>query len=95
MQVNKVIVKPLITEKSNRLTKENVFSFEVHINADKNQIAEALKTLYGVEVARVRIVTRKGKEKKVGRTGKTKMLSDIKIAYVKVSKGTFDLFPTA
>lgn len=95
MQANKVIVKPVITEKSNRLTKENVFSFEVTMSANKHQIAEALKALYGVEVSFVRIAARKGKEKRVGRTMKTKMTPDKKIAYVKVSKGTLDLFPTA
>ena len=95
MKVNNVIVKPIITEKSSRLSQSNVYTFEVHMKADKNNIAEVIKSLYGVEVGSVRIVTRKGKEKRVGRTYKTKTLSDKKFAYVQVTKGTIELFPKA
>ena len=95
MRVNNTIVKPLITEKSSRLTQSNVYAFEVHMNSDKHSIAEVLKILYGVEVGTVRIVTRKGKERRIGRTNKTKMLPDRKIAYVHITKGTIELFPKA
>lgn len=95
MRVNNTIVKPIITEKSSRLSKSNVYAFEVHMNADKNKVSEVIKTLYGVEVDSVRIITRKGKEKRIGRTYKTKMLPNKKIAYVYVTKGTIELFPKA
>lgn len=95
MRVNNIIVKPIITEKSSRLTQSNVYAFEVHMNADKNKVAEIVKTLYGVEVDTVRIITRKGKEKRIGRTYKTKKMADKKIAYVHITKGTIELFPKA
>ena len=95
MRVNNIIVKPVITEKSSRLSKESVYAFEVHKDADKNQICEAMKKFFGVEVSSVRITTRKGKTKRVGRTMKTKEMPDKKIAYIKVSKGSIDLFPQA
>ncbi len=95
MQINNVLVRPIITEKATTLAKSNVFAFEVHVKANKDQIAEVLKTLYNVTVDSVRVATRKGKVKRVGRTGKTKQLSDIKIAYVTIKNGSFDLFPKA
>lgn len=63
------------------------------MDANKFQIAQTIEKLYGVEVDSIRMMTRKGKEKRVGRKMITKRMPDIKIALVKVKKGTIDLFP--
>lgn len=53
--LHEVVVRPIVTEKSSvafQLRKE--YTFEVHPEANKHQIAEALHTLFGVTATRVR-----------------------------------------
>jgi len=93
MKIHEVIVRPIITEKTSALARGSVYAFEVHKDANKNHIAQALKSLYSVTIGSVSVITRKGKEKRIGRRMTPRMLPDKKIAYVKVTKGTIDLFP--
>jgi len=95
MKINEVIVKPLITEKTTNLTKDNFFAFVVNKKANKQQIKLTLEELYSVKIAEVKIVSRKGKKRLVGKMRKVKKLPDTKIAYVKVVKGSLDFFPKA
>lgn len=49
-----VIRRPVITEKSTILTDDhNVYVFEVDIRANKKQIAEAVETVFDVDVTKV------------------------------------------
>ena len=53
--LHQVIVRPVVTEKSSaayQLRKE--YTFEVHPEANKHQIREALQTLFSVTVTDVR-----------------------------------------
>ncbi len=84
---------PVITEKTSQLAQNKIFTFQVNINSNKNQIAKTIEGLFGVTVNTVRVITRKGKEKRVGRKMVSKMLPDTKIAYITLKKGTIDLFP--
>ncbi|MEM8784122.1 MAG: 50S ribosomal protein L23 [Planctomycetota bacterium] len=60
-----VIKRPLITEKSSWESEvRNRVSFEVHKEASKPQIKKAIEELYGVRVASVATMTRKGKYKR-------------------------------
>jgi large subunit ribosomal protein L23 len=60
-----VIIKPLVTEKSTHLQQtRNCYAFQVHNNANKQQIATAVEKLYNVKVATVRTMNRKGKPKR-------------------------------
>lgn len=95
MKIEKVFIKPIVTEKATGLASRQIYAFEVNTKANKAQIAAALEKLYKVKVAGVQVILRKGKSKKVGRLGKTKKLADKKIALVKVSEGKIDLFPQA
>ena len=95
MRLDTVIVKPLLTEKTNRLTNANVYTFQFHLRANKHQITEVVKKMYNVEIGDVRTVVRKGKVKNVGRRQVAKKQADEKIAYVKVTKGTINVFPKA
>lgn len=57
-----VIKRPLITEKAAWESGErNRYSFEVHIEADKLQIATAIAAIYKVRVEGVSTQVRKGK----------------------------------
>jgi len=82
----KIIIKPVITEKSTWLKDKNRdICFEVAPEANKIEIKEAVEKLFDVKVESVRIVKKKGKVRRVGRnTGKTK---DWKKAYVKLKPG--------
>jgi large subunit ribosomal protein L23 len=55
IHIHDVIVRPVITEKTQLATSDhNVYCFEVHMRANKPMIKEAVETLFGVEVLRVR-----------------------------------------
>jgi len=95
MKINSIINQPLITEKSTQQAGNGVYLFDVSRDANKHQVAETVESLYEVTVQSVKIVVRKGKEKRVGRKMKAKQMPDRKIAYVTVSKGDIDLFPKA
>ena len=84
MEANKIIIKPLLTEKSYAGIQGKVYTFVVDKNADKVQIIKAVEELFGVKVASVNTVIVKGHKKtqntKAGRTvGRT---SDYKKAIV-------------
>ncbi len=65
MEATKVIIRPLITEKSTRQQhSQNTYSFEVNAEADKQDIKAAVEKLYSVKVADVRTLVRKGKPRR-------------------------------
>ena len=95
MRIDNIILKPILTEKGSQMLKDNVYPFEVNIKANKSQIAVFLEQLYKVKVGKVRIMTRIGKIKRVGKKMKGKKAADKKFAYVKLISGKIDIFPQA
>lgn len=95
MKITNIISRPLVTEKSTQLAQNKVYQFEVNAQANKHQIAQTVEELFKVKVDNVRIAIRKGKEKRVGKKMVTKKRPNIKIAFVKLSEGSIDLFPKA
>ncbi|MBI2641243.1 50S ribosomal protein L23 [Candidatus Roizmanbacteria bacterium] len=93
MEINKVLIRPIITEKATNLSKGQVYSFEVHRDANKFQVKKALEQLYKVKVGRVNVTVRKGKKRRVGKRMTSKELPDKKIAFVSLREGKIDLFP--
>ena len=82
MRPEDIIIKPIITEKSNMGIEAGKYTFQVAKKATKIQIANAVQALFGVKVLNVNTMTVKGKEKRVGyHTGKT---SDWKKAIVTI-----------
>jgi large subunit ribosomal protein L23 len=64
----KIIRKPLITEKSTRQKEEGgQYVFEVHRNANKIEIQSAVERLFKVKVLQVRTSNVMGKIKRLGR----------------------------
>ena len=91
-----VLIKPLITEKMNDLTEsETKYGFVVDINANKIEIAKAIKLKFDVDVASINTIKYKGKTKsqftKKGRfEGKT---ASYKKAIITLKEGqTIDMF---
>lgn len=85
MQATDIIIKPLVTEKSNhQANARNVYTFHVHPKATKPEIRKAVEELYNVKVEDVRTIVRKGKSRRT-RAGYTQA-SDVKRALVKLNE---------
>ena len=65
MSPEEIILKPIITEKSNVGVEEGKYTFKVAKKATKVQIADAVQTLFGVKVLKVNTMNVQGKEKRV------------------------------
>jgi len=86
MRREDVIVKPLITEKSaSAQEKTNRYGFRVNLNANKNQIKNAVEMLYDVKVLNIKTSILPGKTKRAGKG--VKKTSKVKKAYVQLSEG--------
>ncbi len=94
--MHNILIRPLITEKITDLTEnENKYGFIVDINANKVEIAKAIKQKFDVDVVAVNTIRHKGKSKTqftrrgrfTGRTPKHKK------AIITLKEGqTIDLF---
>jgi large subunit ribosomal protein L23 len=62
-----VLVRPLITEKSTRQIELGQYSFEVHRDANKIQIREAVEKTFNVQVKAVNTLNMPRKERRRGR----------------------------
>lgn len=82
MLPEEVIIKPIVTEKSNDEMQFGKYTFKVNKKATKVDIRRACEKLFNVKVLNVNTMTVKGKTKRVGRyVGKT---SDWKKAIVTI-----------
>jgi len=96
MKLTEVLVKPIVTEKSNALSdKSRTYAFRVSRKANKIEIKKAVEDFYGVSVTVVRTVVVPGKHK--SRFTKAGFISGVKPAfkkaYVTVAEGeTIDLY---
>lgn len=57
----RVLVRPIVTEKTTRLGRDNQYAFEVAMTANKLEIRKAVKAVYGVTPADVRVMRIFGK----------------------------------
>ncbi len=62
-----VLIRPLITEKSTRQIELGQYSFEVHRDANKIQIREAVEKTFHVQVKAVNTLNMPRKERRRGR----------------------------
>ena len=64
-----VVVRPLITEKTSAAYQDRgEYTFEVHPDASKPEIQQAIESLFGVKVTGVWTSNQRGKEKRMGRS---------------------------
>ena len=81
-----VLVKPLLSEKSNEARENlNKYSFRVASKATKVDVKKAVETLFGVKVTSVQTLLTRGKVKRRGNNS-TK-LSNTKKAVVTLAEG--------
>lgn len=80
-----VILAPVVTEKSTRVSEHNQVIFKVRKDATKPEIKAAVEGLFGVKVTAVNTLVQKGKMKRFrGRVG---FRSDVKKAIVTLAEG--------
>jgi large subunit ribosomal protein L23 len=82
MDIYHTIVRPVVTEKTTHQARQSsgdrggTYSFQVHPEANKAQIKDAVEKIYGVKVIDVRTANRPGKLRRFrlrfGRTSSTK-----------------------
>ncbi len=93
MKIDRVLIKPVVTEKATGLASAKVYVFETSLDSNKYQIKNVLEKLYKVKVGEIKIMVRKGKTRKTGRKMVAKKLRDRKFAFIKLIEGKIDLFP--
>lgn len=96
-----IIVKPLLTEKTNALRdlKNKQYAFEVNPKANKHEIRDAVEKLFNVKTLACAVVNVRGKQKTMGMRGgrrATGFTSNWKKAYVTLAENQkIDLFEGA
>jgi large subunit ribosomal protein L23 len=89
--LTRVIVRPVVTEKTTDMGENDKYVFEVASEANKNEVKQAVEKFFGVKVVDVHTLNMKGKPKRLGRhMGRRK---DWKKAIVTLQSGDkIDLF---
>lgn len=82
-----IIFGPHLSEKTSNIAESNnQVTFKVARDATKNEIKEAVESLFDVKVTDVQVLNVKGKTKRTA-YGKTRRRSDWKKAYVRLEQG--------
>lgn len=90
-----ILIKPIITEKSMKESKQSRFTFAVNPFATKPQIKSAIKDQFGVNVLSIRTIINKGTTKRNLKARSTRRNSNWKKAVIKLAPGQkIDLFET-
>ncbi len=76
-----ILVRPIISEKSAKISESNGIVFEVAKKATKTDVARAVEVIYNVKPTKVNIVVVKGKVKTFRGRG-TGTQRDVKKAYI-------------
>lgn len=64
MKISEVLIKPIVSEKSNKLTEQKrTYAFRVHRRSNKLEIKKAVEEFYGVTVEEVNTLVVPGKNK--------------------------------
>ena len=65
MTAHEIIIRPVVSERSFYEMEQNKYTFEVHKDANKFQIKDAVEEIFGVKVTRVNTLIVKPKTKRV------------------------------
>ena len=66
MHASQVILAPIVSEKSYEASTRGTYTFNVHSDAHKTQIRQAVEELFDVKVLRVNVLTVQAKPKRGG-----------------------------
>lgn len=81
----KILVSPVVSEKSAVGESMNTYTFKVAVNATKVDVKNAIKQIYGVNPKTVRVINMEGKKTRAGRRQGRRQ--DWKKAMIVLSKG--------
>ncbi len=93
MNINDIVIKPIITEKSSLLLERNVYTFEVHPRATKTDVKKAIEVIFSksnAKVLKVNIIKVDRKFKRLGRYQGYK--KSYKKALVYLSAGSIPIY---
>jgi large subunit ribosomal protein L23 len=62
-----VLRRPIVTEKTSLQGEQGRYTFEVHPQANKHQVKEAVERAFDVKVVAVNVITVPGKRRRYGR----------------------------
>ncbi len=79
------IIRPMITEKATGVSAHGQVVFEVALSATRQDVKNAIQSLFKVKVVGVNTLRRKGKTKNF--RGRSARRADIKLAYVTLAEG--------
>ena len=92
IQYYDVILKPVITEKSMEMMADKKYTFQVHTDATKSQIKEAVEKMFaGTKVKSVNTMNLDGKTKRRGMTWKFGKTAKTKKAIVQLTDDSADI----
>jgi large subunit ribosomal protein L23 len=88
-----VIIEPVVSEKSYALMEAGVYTFVVNPDANRIEIRNAVEEIFGVRVAKVNTLNRRGKRKRNRKSFSFGARSNTKRAIVTLAGGDrIDLF---
>ena len=82
-----IIWSPVVSEKSLAGVDQGVYTFVVDPRASKPEIHDAVRAIFGVKVAKVNTLNRKGKTQRTRRSNRTGRRADTKRAIVTLAPG--------
>ena len=93
MDARDVILAPVVSEKSYGLIDQNAYTFNVHPDANKIEIRQAIESIFNVRVSKVNTLNRAGKRKRNRRSWTYGRRAATKRAVVTLVEGDrIDLF---
>ena len=81
----KILISPIVSEKSTVGESINVYTFKVSVNATKVDVKNSVRQIYGVTARKVRMINMEGKKMRSGR--KFGRRGDWKKAMITLPKG--------
>jgi large subunit ribosomal protein L23 len=87
MKISKVLIQPVVSEKSFSLAEKGVYMFRVARDANKKEIAKAVERVFEVSVENVRTLNRKGKPVMDWSSMNESNRKNYKVAYIELSEG--------
>ena len=83
-----IILAPVVSEKSYALMEQDVYTFQVHTDASKPEIHDAIEAIWGVKVLKVNTLNRRGKYRRTRNTNLLGQRAATKRAIVTLAPGS-------
>lgn len=87
MKTSDIIQKSILSEKAYKQMEAGIYTFLVDPRANKDQIAQAIKNQFAVDVAKVNVTAKPKKAKRIGKTRKFTRVGGGKKAIVYLAAG--------